>query len=162
MKTMKRFLRHTALLITMSFCSFSLLAQKQSINNFHFLLGKWEMKTKSGKVVESWAKHRDSLTATSYQFNTKGDSILTEAVVLKKIDGIWHYCVTGFEKGNEGKTNFKLVSSENGIFTFENKQHDFPQKISYQNKGKVKLLAWIEGNINGQQRKVSFPYLRKK
>jgi hypothetical protein len=158
---MKRYLRPTVLLITMSLCSLSLLAQKQSINNFHFLLGKWEMKTKSGKVVERWVKHRDSLTATSYQFDAKGDSVLTEAVVLKKIDGTWHYCVTGFEKGNEGKTNFKLVSSENNVFTFENKQHDFPQKISYQNKGQAELLAWIEGNINGQQRKISFPYLRR-
>jgi hypothetical protein len=160
--TMKNFLPAAALLITISFCSLSSLAQNQGINNFHFLLGKWEMKTKSGKVVEKWTKHRDSLTATSHKFDAKGDSILTEAVVLKKIDGTWHYCVTGFEKGNEGKTNFKLVSSENGIFTFENKQHDFPQKISYQNKGDAELLAWIEGSISGQNRKISFPYLKQK
>ncbi|WP_461789057.1 DUF6265 family protein [Pedobacter sp.] len=156
---MKNFLLSTAFLITLSFCSF---AQNQNINNFNFLLGKWEMKTKNGKVVERWTKHRDSLTATSHKFDAKGDSILTEAVVLKKIDGVWHYCVTGFEKGNEGKTNFKLVAWTSNIFTFENKQHDFPQKISYQNKGKEELLAWIEGNINGKTRKISFPYVKQK
>lgn len=141
-------------------CSFYVQAQNKTVNTFGFLVGKWEMKNKTGKVVEHWTKHRDSLTGTSYQFDAKGDSILTEAVVLKKIDGVWHYCVTGFEKGNEGKTNFKLVAWANNTFTFENKQHDFPQKISYQNKGKEELLAWIEGNINGKTRKISFPYVK--
>ncbi|WP_343530821.1 DUF6265 family protein [Pedobacter sp.] len=131
-----------------------------SLKSFDFILGKWEMNTKGAKIVERWQLHKDSLTGQSYQFKGAGDSVLTESIVLKKIKGEWTFCVTGYEKNNLGTTHFKLVGSENKTFTFENKQHDFPQQITYQNKGKTELLAWIEGNIGGKHRKMEFPYKR--
>ncbi|WAC41836.1 DUF6265 family protein [Pedobacter sp. SL55] len=148
--------------LLLMFAALYVSAQNPTLKTFYFMLGKWEMKTKNGKILERWHKHKDSLTGQSHKFNATGDSILTEAVVLKKINGEWHFCVTGYEKGNEGKTDFKLVKSIKNTFTFENKQHDFPQQITYQNKGKDELLAWIEGNINGQKRKIEFPYIRVK
>jgi len=155
-------MKNFCLTLSLIIFSISVSAQKQNLKTFDFFIGKWEMKTKTGKIIERWQKHRDSLTGTSHKFNAKGDSILTESIVLKKIKGDWHYCVTGYEKGNEGKTDFKLISAANGVFTFENKQHDFPQKIVYQNKGKDQLLAWIEGEIGGNKRKMEFPYKRVK
>ncbi|SOD20001.1 DUF6265 family protein [Pedobacter xixiisoli] len=155
---MKKSLSIAILIIASLYAS----AQKPTLKTFDFIIGKWEMKTKTGKIVERWQKHRDSLTGTSHRFNAKGDSVLTESVVLKKIKGDWHYCVTGYEKGNEGRTDFKLATSANNTFTFENKQHDFPQQIVYQNKGKDNLLAWIEGEIGGKKRKMEFPYQRAK
>jgi Domain of unknown function (DUF6265) len=137
-------------------------AQKTTLKTFSFLTGSWEMKTKTGKIVERWQKHSDSLTGSSHKYNAKGDSILTETIVLKKIDGTWNFCVTGYEKGNEGKTNFTLISTANNTFTFENKAHDFPQQIVYQNKGKTELLAWIEGEIGGKKRKMEFFYRKIK
>lgn len=148
--------------LVMMFAALYVSAQNPALKTFYFMLGKWEMKTKSGKIVERWHKHKDSLTGQSHKFNATGDSILTETIVLKKIKGDWHFCVTGYEKGNEGKTDFKLVSSANKTFSFENKQHDFPQQITYQNKGKNELLAWIEGEIGGKKRKIEFPYIRVK
>lgn len=148
--------------LAMMFAALYVSAQNPALKTFYFMLGKWEMKTKSGKIVERWHKHKDSLTGQSHKFNATGDSILTETIVLKKIKGDWHFCVTGYEKGNEGKTDFKLISSANNTFTFENKQHDFPQQITYQNKGKDELLAWIEGEIGGKKRKMEFPYQRVK
>ena len=41
---------------------------------------------------------------------------------------------------------------------FENPQHDFPQRISYELKGDGTLLAAIEGTKNGKTRRVEFPY----
>lgn len=155
-------MKNLSLTLLLIACSFYVSAQKTPFKTFEFLVGNWEMKTKTGKIIERWQKHRDSLTGTSHRFNAKGDSILTESIVLKKLNGEWNFCVTGYEKGNEGKTNFKLISSANNTFTFENKQHDFPQQIVYQNKGKDALLAWIEGEIGGKKRKMEFPYDRVK
>ncbi len=138
----------------------SAFAQKATLKSFDFMLGKWQMKTKNGKIVERWILHKDSLTGHSHQFKDTGDSALTETIVLKKIKGEWTFCVTGYEKNNEGTTHFKLISSQNNTFTFENKQHDFPQQIVYQNKGKTELLAWIEGDMGGKHRKIEFPYKR--
>ncbi|MES2446943.1 MAG: DUF6265 family protein [Bacteroidota bacterium] len=145
-------------ILVLALIQLSAIAQKANIKHFSFLIGSWEMKTKTGKIVERWQKHQDSLTGSSHKYNAKGDSVLTETIVLKKIDGTWQFCVTGYEKGNEGKTNFKLISNSNNTFTFENKAHDFPQQIVYQNKGKTELLAWIEGEINGKTRKIDFLY----
>lgn len=118
------------------------------------------MKTKNGKMIERWQKYGDSLTAISHRYKANGDSVLTETIVLKQKNDIWYFCVTGYEKGNIGKTDFKLVASANSTFIFENKQHDFPQQIVYQNKGENELLAWIEGEIGGKKRKIEFPYKR--
>lgn len=151
-------MKNLSLTLVVVVFSFYASAQQTPIKTFDFLAGKWEMKAQSGKIMERWHKHRDSLTASSHRFNAKGDSLLTETVTLKKIKGDWHYCVTGYEKGNEGKTDFKLVTSADNTFIFENQQHDFPQRIVYQNKGKDGILAWIEGEIGGKKKKIAFPY----
>ena len=154
--------KYLILIFVFALVQLSANAQKTTLKTFSFLTGSWEMKTKTGKIVERWQKHQDSLTGSSLKYNAKGDSVLTETIVLKKMDGTWHFIVTGYEKGNEGKTNFKLISTASNIFTFENKTHDFPQRIVYQKKGKTELLAWIEGEIAGEKRKMEFPYFRIK
>jgi hypothetical protein len=133
--------------------------QKTKVKSFHFLLGNWEMMTKSGKIMESWEKHRDSLTGKSFTIKGK-DSVLTEILTIKKVDSNWLLCVKGFLKDNLGDTKFKLVSTANNTFTFENKENEFPQRISYQHQTKNAINAWIEGSINGVKRKVDFPYKR--
>ncbi len=120
------------------------------------------MKTKDGKIVERWAKYSDSLIGYAHRFNSRGDSTLTEKMVIKKIKGNWHYCVTGFTPDNLGTTNFKLISKANHRHTFENKKNDFPQQIIYQNNSKGELLAWIEGEMNGKRSNIEFPYKRVK
>ncbi|WP_443937262.1 DUF6265 family protein [Pedobacter sp. MW01-1-1] len=140
--------------------SVTLFAQKE-INQFDFLVGHWEMKTKTGKITEHWIKQKDSLIGRSYRHTENGDSLLEEEVILKKIDKVFHFCVTGFQEHNKGKTNFKLVSVENQVYIFENPEHDFPQRIAYQNMGKDTLQAWIEGKIQDTTRKIPFSYVRK-
>jgi len=149
-------------LLLLGLIKLSANAQKTDIKQFYFLLGNWEMSTPKGKTTESWVKIKDNLNGKSYRHNLNGDSVLTETVVIKKIDGAFYYCVTGLEENNTGTTNFKLTATEKNTFAFENKTHDFPQKIVYQNKGKNQILAWIEGEIDGKKIKSEFPYQRKK
>lgn len=155
-------MKNFIILLTILSIQLSANAQKVNLKQFDFLLGNWEMKTAKGKTTESWVKIKDNLNGKSYRHNLKGDSVLTETVVIKKIDGAFYYCVTGLEENNTGTTNFKLTAIEKNTFAFENKTHDFPQKIVYQNKGKDQILAWIEGEIEGKKIKSEFPYQRKK
>ncbi len=138
------------------------IAQSVPADELSFLFGNWELKTAEGKVTEHWKKEGNQLLGSSYKHDFKGNRTLTETIVLKQIKGKWQFLVTGYEKGNEGTTAFKLVSSKNNTFIFENLEHDFPQRIVYQPQGKAKLLAWIEGKVNGKDRKIDFPYTRKK
>ena len=49
--------------------------------------------------------------------------------------------------------------AENAV-TFENPQHDFPQRILYRLVDKDTLVARIEGSVGGQARAADFPYKR--
>ncbi|TBO41538.1 DUF6265 family protein [Pedobacter kyonggii] len=148
-------------LILIGFCT-NLQAQKAPSRTFAFALGSWEMQTPKGKIVELWSQNPDkTLSGKSYRINTKGDSLLTESLRIKKIGKEIFYCstVTGQNGGKE--TCFKLISTKDEIYVFENKTHDFPQRIVYQNQGKNEMLAWIEGELNGKTRKSEFRYKRQ-
>lgn len=137
-------------------------AQKDPSKTFAFVLGSWEMQTAKGKIVEQWTQNEDKiLSGKSYRINAKGDSLLTETLQVKKIGEDTFYCstVTGQNEGKE--TCFKLISNKDGIYVFEDKTHDFPQRIVYQNQGKNEMLAWIEGEHNGKSRKSEFRYKRQ-
>jgi len=151
------------ILIMLLIFGFSLnsMGQKKPSKAFAFVLGSWEMKTSKGKVIEQWVKNHDnSLAGKSYRINAKGDSLLTEILVIKNSSNETFYCSTVMGQNNGKEVCFKLISKENNTYVFENKEHDFPQRIIYQNQGKNDLLAWIEGEINGKAIKSEFKYRR--
>ncbi|RBQ04898.1 DUF6265 family protein [Pedobacter miscanthi] len=137
-------------------------AQKNPSKTFQFVLGSWEMQMPKGKIVEQWSEGADKiLNGKSYRINAKGDSVLTETLQIRTIGKDIFYCSTVANQ-NEGKeVCFKLISIKDQIYIFENKNHDFPQRIVYQNLGKTEMLAWIEGELNGKSRKSEFRYKRQ-
>lgn len=137
-------------------------AQENPLKQFNFMLGYWETKTAKGKMSENWQATPDGLVGKSYRHDAKGDSTMMESVELKKVGKDILFTVTGMEQDNAGTTSFKLITSPKNRFIFENKAHDFPQRIVYENQGKDKLLAWIEGNVGGKLIKSEFNYKRKK
>ncbi|MDQ0968816.1 hypothetical protein QFZ20_004219 [Flavobacterium sp. W4I14] len=148
-------------LIVIGFCT-NASAQKNPSKTFAFILGSWEMQTAKGKIVEQWVQNPDkTLSGKSYRINAKGDSALTETLKIKKIGKDTFYCstVTGQNEGKE--TCFKLINTKDATYVFEDKTHDFPQRIVYQNQGKAEMLAWIEGELNGKSRKSEFRYKRQ-
>ena len=66
--------------------------------------------------------------------------------------------VVAFTATLEGQppTAFPLLSSGDGEVVFENKAHDFPQRVRYRNDGKDALFARVEGTQKGED----FPYRR--
>jgi len=120
------------------------------------------MNTAKGRIVESWKMDNGSrMAGISFSISNTGDSTLLETIKLYESAGIVYYEPTGNGAGNDTTVSFKLISAINGIFVFENKDHDFPQRISYQLLSENKVLAWIEGTVNGKFRKIEFPYNRE-
>jgi hypothetical protein len=141
---------------------FSAVAQNKSIKQFNFMLGTWDKKIDKGKVSETWISKKDSLLGKSYKHNLKGDSTLMETVVIKKIGGYFYYCVTGAQDDKSKMVKFKLISFEDKLLMFENKTHDFPQRIVYENREKDNLFAWIWGVTKGRDTTVEYSYQRRK
>jgi len=60
----------------------------------------------------------------------------------------------------QAQTTFRLVSVEGRQAVFENPEHDFPQRIAYRLEDGGRLVAWIEGPMDGETRRVDFPMVR--
>jgi hypothetical protein len=76
--------------------------------------------------------------------------------MLRNLDSGTYYSVNVRNQNLNDIVDFKLVSSTNRTFVFENKKHDFPQSITYQYKAPDTLIAWIEGFVKGEQKKETF------
>jgi hypothetical protein len=62
-------------------------------------------------------------------------------------------------RSNKEETAFKAIRMGASEVVFENKQHDFPQRVIYRRDGD-KLFARIEGDKNGQAAGIDFPMIR--
>jgi len=49
-----------------------------------------------------------------------------------------------------------VKDSFGGKLTFENKEHDFPQRVVYERKGPGLLVAAIEGTYKGKEEREEF------
>ena len=58
------------------------------------------------------------------------------------------------------ETTFVAAAIGKDSVTFENPQHDFPQKVSYRLESSTRLIGRIEGNRGGTLRGVDFPMRR--
>jgi hypothetical protein len=57
---------------------------------------------------------------------------------------------------------FNMLKLEEEKIVFENLLHDFPQRIVYAAENSNKLIAYIDGNLNGQYNRINFFMKRKK
>ncbi len=57
-------------------------------------------------------------------------------------------------------TTFTLLKQDGGAVVFENKGHDFPQRIMYRPDGAQAMMARIEGTSQGKIKGIDFPMKR--
>jgi hypothetical protein len=137
----------SAMLLALTLLSFSM-----STDRFKPLLtleGTWVMQTRKGPLFEHWDKISDvELQSKSYRLNGK-DTVLLEKVRLVEKEGNILYIPVVENQNNRQPVEFRLISVEKSKFTFENKQHDFPQRIIYNIVSGDSIIARIEGEKKG-------------
>ena len=141
-------------------------SESTDLENFvdlNWLLGEWVNENDGMISKEIWTK-KNADTYTGFSFRLlRNDTVFAEKMVIKQINEDLVLTVTTFEKNQEDDpVSFKLISSENKQFTFENKRQDFPKRITYASKGNNSLHAWIEGDVLGENKKIDFKFSRKK
>lgn len=135
----------------------SLLAQDDSISKL--FPGKWKMVSEKNDYYEEWKIANDNeLTGIGYSIQ-KGDSIVSERLYLKKFADIWAYVAFPV---NQPITLFALAEFSQNKFTFENGEHDFPQRIIYEFTPDGNIHAVVEGTIDGELMKREFSFIRIK
>ena len=150
----------SAIFIFIVHCS---LAQDPCLEKLSWLKGTWKMQGKESVLMEEWGNSSTGvLHGKSYE--VKGaDTVVTENTTISCIAGRQVFTYYPVLKGigdNRKPVNFVLTSGDNNTFVFENKEHDFPQRIVYRLENENECHAWIEGPVNGQTSRIDFHYHR--
>ena len=124
------------LLIPMAVCCgmFSLSCMPDLLP-FQWLIGTWEMPKSNGSVMlETW-QVKDSKSLTGLGLKVTGrDTTLLETISLYYDKGDVWYAPAVTNQNYGLAVPFKLVDSKTNQYTFENPEHDFPQRIVYEFK----------------------------
>jgi hypothetical protein len=155
-----------SILATLLLCSVigvTACAQTFSEKDFkvlHGLAGLWKMETNRGVLYEEWQLQNDhQLNGQSFKINN-ADTILLERITLSLQGHSIIYSPVVSNQNNGQSISFTLISGTRQRFVFENKTHDFPQRIIYQLGSGNVLQARIEGTKNGKQMASDFNYTR--
>ncbi|NCI46061.1 DUF6265 family protein [Sediminibacterium soli] len=150
------------LLVAACICSFTTDNPKAAFEKLKQLAGgTWVMQGRSKLICEQW-KIKDNNTLSSNGFSIRAkDTIWQERVELVLKSNHLSY-ISAVANQNEGNAvAFKYTGEDNGVFTFSNAGHDFPQHINYEFINKDSLHAWINGKQEGKEARVDFYYRRK-
>lgn len=149
----------SCLLLLLS-CEQPATESKAPLEQVSWLLGKWSAEMDNGIIAEEWKQVNDSLFEGVGSFVMNGDTLSSETLQLRSAGGELYYIPT-VKNQNEGKAVFfKYNPASENELRFENKEHDFPQYISYRQVGQDSLIAEIGGVINESVRKETFPMKR--
>lgn len=142
---MKRLLHRLLVLITMLFAA---CEPAKNLDEYKFLIGEWKGDRDGMALLEIWNKESDKRFSGDGIVLSDKDTLFHEKIAIELRDNEIYYVVT--LPSNEGPVSFKLISSGKNNWTYENKEHDFPQKISYTFIQPDSLIAVIEGLDKGK------------
>jgi hypothetical protein len=131
------------------------------IEELLWLEGTWTNINDESRSYENWTRLNDSTLLAFSCVIVENDTVFAEVVSLQEHLNEVFFTVKVPDQNDTEAVIFKLIPSEKGVFTFENKAHDFPKRISYSNPVKDSIHAWIEGEVEGELRKVDFLYKRE-
>lgn len=161
---LKQVKKISALLLICSFASCINTDHKPAKNNtanYDWLVGPWKNDTDTSSLFfENWTKDLNGNYAGVSYILAHNDTVFFESVQLMNTDSGTFYSVTVNDQNNKEAIHFKLISNVKHTLIFENKYHDFPQKIIYQYQAPDTLNAWIEGMVDKKHRKEMFKMWR--
>lgn len=125
-----------------------------------WLKGKWSAHVEGSDVNETWTMKNDSTWIGKSAFLRDGKALFTEVMSIRQENGKLIF-VSAVSDQNEGdEVVFTEIQRTAESVLFENKNHDFPQRIAYVKKGKDKMMAYISGNLNGEAKRIDFHFSR--
>lgn len=127
--------------------------EKASLADLAWLSGCWEGRQGEAVIEEVWSKPAGGSMIGFGRTVKAGKTTSFEFMQFREQDG-----TLAFKPQPQGGAvvTFPLKDSFASRFTFENKQHDFPQRVIYEQKGPGLLLAAIEGTDKGKESREEF------
>lgn len=126
-----------------------------------WLIGRWENTSEEGSLSEIWTEVNDSTyKANTYFAIPTGDTVFSEEVELRQSGKDVWYAATVSDQNDGQPVAFKLTKASDKELIFENKKHDYPQKIHYKLDGST-VTATISGKEGGKAKKEDFVMMKK-
>lgn len=124
-----------------------------------WLVGEWRAENGGTLFIETWRRAADGALegeATS-RSTTQDEVYVQETLRIEQRDGRLYYVAT--VPSNPGPVSFGLVSCDSDRLVFENAEHDFPNRISYQRSGADAFSAEVT-NLEDQGFMLDFTRVR--
>ena len=131
-------------------------AAAPTINDVAWIAGCWEMTRNGRHVVETWTAPEGGTMMGVSRTVANGKTTEWEFLIIREGPKGLEYVA---KPSRQPEATFTSTSVRASEVVFENPTHDFPKKIQYRRDGNA-LAAAIEGPMNGQARRIEFPYTR--
>lgn len=130
-----------------------LLPSGPSLENLAWLTGCWEGRQGEASIEEIWSKPAGGSMLGLGRTVKGGKTTSYEFMQFREENGTLVFLP---QPQGGTRTSFPLKDSFGEKLTFENKEHDFPQRVIYERKGPGSLLAAIEGTYKGKEQREEF------
>ncbi|MEZ4883770.1 MAG: DUF6265 family protein [Chitinophagales bacterium] len=116
------------------------------MKQLHWLIGEWQRTNEVPERVslELWELQEDGHLA-GVGLTTEGDKVLFKEQLKLQIKGDKVQYIAIVPHNNQ-PTIFELTDLQENVVVFENPEHDFPKKISYELMTADSMKAIISGN----------------
>lgn len=120
---------------------------------FPWLQGHWKGQMENASIEEKWKKTGPQALEGTGLVMVNNDTVVKEVLRIEKIAGHWCYIAS---INGKPPVLFSLAEEKENEWVFENKEHDFPQKVVYSRGSNNELIAWIEGVSGGNPSKETY------
>ena len=128
-----------------------------SLKNLAWLAGCWEGRQGQATIEEIWSRPAGGSMLGLGRTVKAGKTTAYEFMQFREENGSLVFLP---QPGGGERTSFPLKDSFGEKLTFENKEHDFPQRVIYERKGPASLLAAIEGIYQGKEQREEFQMIK--
>ena len=140
----------------------SVVFDLEPITPYTWFLGSWQNDTKVGIYREEWKQQNDTLYVGESYIVLDKEIMFYERISIERHKTEWYYKVNVKGQNNDQPVSFKLTSISHDELVFENPEHDFPTKITYQKIREDSIVAIISGMVEGKDKIEEFPMKRIK
>lgn len=134
------------------------VALPATIDDLAWLSGCWAAANQEPGSGEQWMPPAGGTMLGMSRNVRDGRTIAFEFIrIIEQDDGELAFIAS---PSGQRTASFSMTDIKDREVTFENPDHDFPQRIIYRLISDQELLGRIEGTIDGAERAVDFPFIK--
>jgi hypothetical protein len=127
------------------------------VSDLTWLAGCWESTRAGRHISEQWMAPEGNTLIGMSRTVAGGKTSEYEFLLIREGARGLEYVA---KPSGQAEGTFTSVRASANEVVFENPTHDFPTRIIYQRRPDGGVTAAVEGMMNGQPRRIEYPYTR--